>query len=308
VKSVRPSGRAESYPTEHLLTPGVPSPKANDGMGSHTSVTTRVSAATARRIARSLSDIDRQIIDTLATVTVATGRQLRRLHWPDSDTGRRLARRHLATLCRQRVIARLDRRVGGLRPGSDSYTHRLDVVGQRLVDESSLRRFRRPWTPGHAYLAHAVAVTECFVVLSELHRQGTLELLAFEAEPACWRPVPSDGRPQFLKPDAFAVTGQGEWELRHFIEVDRATEHPLRITRKARAYVDYWQSGTEQREHGVFPKVLWVAPDPNRAAVIVEAVSRLDPDTWRLFQVCAMAHLEGAVTLETADAVPETSP
>lgn len=300
MKSVRPSGRVEPPAVEHLLTPGVVLPKANDGLGTKTTpVTTRVSAAKARRIARSLSDTDCRVIDTLATVTVATGGQLRRLHWPDSDSGRRLARRHLAALSRQRVIARLDRRVGGSRPGSDSYTYRLDVVGQRLVDEGAIRRFRRPWTPGHAYLAHAVAVTECFVVLSELERDGRLELLAFEAEPACWRSYATvDGRPQLLKPDAFAVTAHGEWELRHFIEVDRATEHPARITAKAQAYVDYWQSGSEQRRHGVFPKVLWVAPDGQRAAVIAGALARLDPDTWRLFQVCDVAHFVQAVTAQ----------
>lgn len=302
MRSGRPSGRVESSPTKHLLAPGVVVPKANDGMGSHTTVTARVTAASARRTARSLDDTDRRVVDTLATVTVATGGQLRRLHWPDTDTGRRLARRHLQALCTQRVIARLDRRIGGRRSGSDSYTYRLDVVGQRLATDD-MRRFRRPWTPGHAYLAHAVAVTECFVVLSELQRCGDFDLLGFEAEPTCWRPCPgSDGRLQLLKPDAFAVTAHGEWELRHFIEVDRATEHPARITRKAREYADYWQSGTEQRQHGVFPKVLWIAPDRQRAAVIVDALARLDPDTWRLFEVCDVEHFAQAV-VEKEEAV-----
>ncbi|HVF74609.1 MAG TPA: replication-relaxation family protein [Acidimicrobiales bacterium] len=305
MRSVRPSDRAECPASKHLLAPGVALPKANDGLGTPTPVTTRVSKAAARRIADTLSDTDRSVVTTLATVTVATGGQLRRLHWPDNDTGRRLARRHLAALTRQRVIARLHRRVGGHRPGSDSYTYRLDVVGQRLVTDD-LRRFRRPWTPGHAYLAHAVAVTECYVVLTELTRQDTLELLAFQAEPACWRSHATvDGRPQFVKPDAFAVTAHGDWELRHFIEVDLATEHPARITRKAREYVEYWQNGAEQREHGVFPKVLWVAPDAQRASVLVDAMARLDPDCWRLFQVCDTEHFADTMILGTTDADAE---
>lgn len=298
--SARPSGRSESPAPKHLLAPGVVPPKANDGLGSATPVATRVSAAQALRIVHSLSDSERSVVATLATVTVATGGQLRRLHWPDNDTGRRLARRHLADLSRRRVVARLHRRVGGTRPGSDSFTYRLDVVGQRMVDEGGLRRFRRPWTPGHDYLAHAVAVTECFVVLNELARRDSLELLAFEAEPACWRPYgTADARSRFLKPDAFAVTAYGDWELRHFIEVDRATEHPARITRKAREYVDYWQGGNEQRRHGVFPKVLWVAPDGERASVIVDALGRLDPDNWRLFQVCDVEHFATVVVADT---------
>ncbi|MEA3078201.1 MAG: hypothetical protein QOF60_3109 [Actinomycetota bacterium] len=295
--SARLSGRSEWPAPQYLLAPGVALPNANDGLGITSTATTRVSGVQARRIGQSLNDVDLGVVKVLATITVATGGQLRRLYWPDSDTGRRLARRRLAVLTRQRVIARLQRRVGGAGSGSDSYTYRLDVVGQRLVDENSLRRFRRPWTPGHAYLAHAVAVAECFIVLTELAQDHRLELLDFQAEPACWRTCPaSAGRPLLLKPDAFAISARGDWELRQFIEVDRATEHPARLTHKAQAYVEYWQSGVEQRQHGVFPKVLWIAPDAERVAVIVDALARLDTSSWQLFQVCDVAHFANAVT------------
>jgi hypothetical protein len=255
-----------------------------------------VTAAKARRVADQLGDTERRVVETLATVPIATGQQLRRLHWPDTDTGRRLARHHLARLTKLRVIARLNRRIGGQRSGSEGYTYRLDLVGQRLSHSGMARRFRRPWTPGHPFLAHALAVTECLVVLRELERTGRLELIAFDTEPACWRahrgPV---GARQYLKPDAFVIAAVDDWELRYFVEVDQSTEHPARITKKAQVYVDYWHSGTEQREHGVFPKVLWVAPDEPRAGVLVDALSQLDPEAWPLFQVCTVDRFDQAI-------------
>lgn len=140
-----------------------------------------------------------------------------------------------------------------------------------------------------------MAVSACYVVLKEAEANGHLEVVGFDAEPQCWRSYPGPGRHLILKPDAFVVTAAGGWELRHFIEVDNATEHAARITAKAQVYVDYWRSGQEQQASGVFPKVLWVATDERRAAVLAEAIARLDAEHWALFQVTDASRFVPAV-------------
>jgi hypothetical protein len=113
-----------------------------------------------------------------------------------------------------------------------------------------------------------------------------MELIAFDAEPGCWRNYFGPGGARsILKPDAMAVVGVGDYEDRYFIEADCSTEHCPHITAKAKAYVRYWKSGREQAESGVFPYVLWVGPDPKRAAFLVDVLSALDPEYWQLFLV-----------------------
>ncbi|MGH2604537.1 MAG: replication-relaxation family protein, partial [Dehalococcoidia bacterium] len=65
--------------------------------------------------------------------------------------------------------------------------------------------------------------------------------------------------------------------------IDCGTESLPRITDKAKTYLDYWQSGREQETDGVYPRVLWVAPDEARLCQLVEALSRFEPEHWRLF-------------------------
>jgi hypothetical protein len=297
MNSGRFSGRVESTPDNYLLSTGDSHPSANDSLDSRRNAPARVTAAAARRIEADLTDLDRAIIEALANVRIATGQQLRRLFWPDTDTGRRLARHRLAKLTNLRVLTRLDRRIGGVRAGSEGYTYSLDVVCERIAEPESSRRRRRPRTPGTPFLTHALAVTETFVQLHETHHQGALELLSFQAEPTCWRRYPNaGGGKDLIKPDAFAITAVGEFEYRWLIEVDCATEHSARIVVKARQYVEHYRSGTEQHAHGVYPWVLWIAPTEARSSVLVKALGSLPAEYWELFQVTTTASFPEAVT------------
>ena len=135
------------------------------------------------------------------------------------------------------------------------------------------------------HLAHALAVAQLYVDL-RLATTADVRLSTFDAEPAAWRFFAGPGSSRLvLKPDAFVVlTGDG-YEDRSFVEIDRATESLPRIVEKARTYVRYYQSGREQEHHGVFPLVVWLAPDDRRAAQLVDGLSRLDAEHWRLFAV-----------------------
>jgi hypothetical protein len=288
--------RVESTAANRPVTTPAPANSAKETTGNGVGAP-RVTAGRARRIAHDLTAIDRAVIESLSIIHLATGQQLRRLHWPDTPTGQRSARHHLAKLTSLRVLARLERRIGGVRAGSDGYVYALDVVGQRIAETEGPRRYRRPWTPGLPYLAHALAVSECYVRLKTAEAAGHLDVLFFESEPACWRRYPGPhGRSLTLKPDAFVITTTHGSELRHFLEVDRGTEHAPVITRKGQAYIDYWCSGQEQQASGVFPSVLFVVPDSARLAAVSEALGRLDADAWRLFQVCTAAELLDAFT------------
>ena len=253
---------------------------------------------TAGRLAateKKLSPIDWQTIHDIAALNVLSGNQLRRLHYQDTDTGKRMARLHLRRLTQLRLIARLGRRVGGERSGSEGFVYALDVAGQRLLGPQG-RRPRKPWTPESHHLAHALAVSELYVRLREAEAEHELTLEHFDTEPRCWRTFHGPGGARLtLKPDAFVITGMGDFIDSWFVELDRATEALPRITDKCKLYSRYWQSGREQSEHEVFPTVLYVVPTEHRKSQLVELLSRLPAEQWQLFQVVTNAEAVQAI-------------
>jgi hypothetical protein len=243
-----------------------------------------ITRAAVELLRGSLHTREHTILVDVARLNVASGRQLRTLHYDDSATGRRMARLDLARMVDQRVLARLKRRVGGERGGSDSYVYGLDVAGQRLVYPER-QRYRIAWTPQPQHLRHALAVSELYVELRALEH-GNVRMAFFDSEPACWRSFHGPGGMRtILKPDASVVIAGPSYEDRAFVEIDRATESGPRITAKANTYVRYFQSGREQANTGMFPLVVWVAPHERRASQLVEALAHVPAEHWRLFAV-----------------------
>lgn len=301
--SGRVSGRVNDEPAKHLLRGATRGETRDDSSPNSTArraaagrpgqrLPARLAALTDR-----LTDVDWSIIGTLSTVRMASGNQLQRLHFPAGASGSRAARRRLARLTDLRVLARLDRQIGGIRGGSQGHTYALDTNGQHLAQTRHFKAVRRP-TPSDQFVDHTIAVTELYVVLHE-HRQ--VEVETFQGEPDCWRRYTGRaGRELTLRPDAYAHWYVQEWELLAFFEVDRATEHPGRITRKAERYVRYWRTGLEQDGTGVFPSVVWVTPNPRRAAVVSGALDRLD-DARELFEVVTDDDIPAFVTSAESD-------
>ena len=147
----------------------------------------RITLQRVARVQASLTGSQKLLLDHLATAKLLSGSQLRRLTGSRSVYQRRALQRDLKYLTEQRVFARLARRVGGVRAGSDSYVYALDVVGQRILDPRPRRQWRRPWTPGVRVLDHTLAISDLYVRLVEADRQGQLDLLYFATEPHCWR-------------------------------------------------------------------------------------------------------------------------
>lgn len=264
---------------------------------------------TAKRLARietALSARDLAVLGSLDQFRVATTNQLRQLHFADLTTASaaRQAPRTLRRLEGLKLVACLERQLGGVRAGSVAAVWSLDTAGQRLasaVGPAGGLRTRRPWTPGLPFLAHRLGITECAVALTEAAREGRCDLLEFAAEPQSWRryAAPYGGWAQ-LKPDAFVRLTVGDFERGVFVEIDRATEARSTIARKLAAYRRYWQSNREQARRGYFPQVVFSVPTEERKAALVTLAGREPADTWPLYRIVLEADLTAAVFGEEA--------
>jgi hypothetical protein len=258
----------------------------------------RLSPRRLEAISARLTDRDRQALRAVGRFGVMSGAQLQALLWAEvtpSARGR-VARRGLARLVRLDVLQPLTRRVGGERAGSASTTFAVGRAGQYLLNSG--RRVRAAYTPGARYLAHRLAVAQLYVGLAAQPQDQT-ELQTFEPEPECWRPYMAGfSAQQVLKPDAFLKLATRDYEFSWFIEVDMATEALSTIKAKALRYHDYFQTGTEQAERGVFPRVLWIVPNSGRAEAISETLAQLPPGAHRLFAVAATADALGLLITE----------
>jgi hypothetical protein len=260
-----------------------------------------LTAARLSDLERSLTPRERALIETLDRLRVATTEQLRRLHFTDltAASAARQAPALLASLAARRIACKLERQLGGARAGSKAAVWSLDIAGQRLASvcgPAGGRALRRPWTPSLTFLAHRLAVSECYVSLVERCRAGVADLLDFDAEPLSWRRYASPfGGTRTLKPDAYVRLGAGEFERGTFVEIDRATESRPALTGKLRAYRQFWETGREQARRGYFPRVVFAVPDEERKAVLVDLCVAQPEESWPLWQVVLTADLTDAL-------------
>lgn len=269
-------------------------------------MTARGTAALVARLRRELGERDKEVLGSLQRVRLLTTDQLTRLHFTDNSPSTR-ARRCRATLRRLRelrVVVRLGRTVGGVRAGSSGALFGLTGLGLAVLDVSIAQRQRRTiWEAKPYFQDHLLAVSEVFVRVVETCRNRPAELLAFDAEPACWRRFTgTGGEPITLKPDAFVRIGVGDYELASFAEIDLGTESLPTIRRKCQIYLRYWRSGLDQQRHGVFPRVVWLVPDERRRQGIAGVLRRLPRDAQRLFTTALVS--DGSAVLTTLPDTP----
>ena len=286
------SGRVESSSTSRLVRSGNSAKSAGDslqtskgGISKPNGKRSYVTHSRVEAIRSQLSDKQRLVIVDVDKLGIVSGKQLQLLHYGPSAAGGRLTRKHLGQLIRWQVLIRMGRTIGGERAGSAGYVYSLGPAGQRLEYPDRSRYVPR-WTPRPGYLRHALAVSELYVSLRQMERSGSVEILAYDTEPRCWRRYfGPGGAPSVLKPDSLAIVGLGDFEYRYFIEIDCGTEHRPQIIQKAKAYVRYFQSGREQAETGIFPFVIWSVPDEQRADLLIDALTSLPAEHWQLFMV-----------------------
>jgi len=252
----------------------------------------RTRQARLMALAGRLSERDRAIVRDVVRLRFMTAGQLGRLHFAaiaQPVTRVRRVQRTLGRLVEHGLLVRCQRRVGGVRAGSSSYTYAASAEAIRLVgylDGRGIPAARAVHEPGTSFVDHSVACSELYVRLIEAERDGRLELLEHQAEPDCWRSyLGAIGARLSLRPDAFVAVGVGEFEQRSFVEIDRGSEGTSALRRKLGAYIDYARSGVEQQRHEVFPRVVWQVTSHPRAVVLGELIAELPAASRTLFTV-----------------------
>ena len=262
------SGGAEASPrtdnTDHIHSDAAEPPK-------------RVSQKLLEEIAATLSERDTKILSAVRHCRYLTTRQTQRLYFTNAATsgaGLRAANRNLHKLKGLGLAETLTRRIGGVRAGSGSLIWYLTQAGERLLrlSDKGAHTIRNFFEPSSYFLAHTLAVAECYVQLTEICGSRSLKLVKVEQETDCWRYYNHKGKITSLKPDLFAVTNCDDYEDRWFFEVDLKTEAPITIVEKCHRYHQYYQSGLEQKQHEVFPIVVWIVPDVIRKETIISYI------------------------------------
>lgn len=214
-----------------------------------------------------LSARDLSILQALRKYRFLTSDQVGRLYFDNCSTKTSRTRNQnllLKRLADQGLIRSLARRIGGYQGGSSVLIWHLTEAGQRLLslntpEEQKRKRFTEP---SPMFLEHTLAIAECVVQLTLICRNSNdLSLDAVDAEPSCWRKFQDGSGVCYLKPDIFVTTSYEKYEDRWFVEIDLGTESSSQIIEKCNTYLEYFYSGIEQKETGVFPIVTWIVKD-----------------------------------------------
>jgi hypothetical protein len=230
-----------------------------------------------------LNERDFAVVRSVSQHRFLSATQIEALHFCGrTPTSRaRVCRKSLERLTHERILKRLQRRVGGVRAGSASFVYCVGPVGARLLGET-----RRTTEPSALFLDHTLAIGDVHVCLRQAERVGEISIAELEVEPACWRRfVGTGGAADIVRPDLYLVTAAGDYEDAWFLEIDRGTESPTAISRKCHAYDRYWRSGQEQHRHGSFPLTVWVCPNDRRARRIERVISATRNLNRNLFRV-----------------------
>jgi hypothetical protein len=246
-----------------------------------------------------LSPRDWAVLQSVATLRLATSRHLEAPHFTDSPsplTAARKCRRVLRRLTDRGLLRRLERTIGGLHAGSAAFIYAVTGTGQRLLSAPDSRARRAE--PSLPFVAHTLAIADLYVAVHAVVATGTCDLLAIQTEPTCWRSWTGLGGEQLrLRPDLYVAVGVGDDEVRHFVEVDLGSEHRPALVRKAQAYQAYYDSGVEQDREGVFPEVAWLVPDTARGRLLKRAFAQQRDLTPGLFRVLTLEDGAGALTI-----------
>jgi Replication-relaxation len=255
------------------------------------------------RIAADMTDLDMAVLGFVATSRLATSKQLVRRFWTDDPKANparaRAGARALKRLTDWRVLDPLPGRArGGVRGGSATLIYAVGPAGSKLLKRRGLH-LRRLGTPGERFTKHVLACTSVVVDLHAADRSGVLELIEIQQEPTSHRAfLGAWGARLTVRPDLFVRVGVGALEDRWFSEVDLATEHTGTLRAKCERYLAHHRTGTEQQDHGIYPRVLWAVPDVRRAEQIADVLRRLPTPADKLFSICLLDEVVGFLASE----------
>ena len=276
-------------------------------------MTTLLSYKQAARLRAMLDGRELDVLGFLHYFRLLTTRHVQRLLVADGSVRARTRRTQylLRRLLDLGLVTRLSRTYGGRRAGSSGFIYALSGTGHKVVTNAVIGHSRPVWKTSTRFQDHRLAGAELFVRLVEGQRGGAAEILAFDAEPACWhRYTGVHGGLTVLKPDVYVRMGIGTLVLSAFVEIDLGTESLPTISGKCERYVSYWRSGVEQRRTktrdgrpGVFPFVVWLTTEERRREQIRGVIKCLPQPARKIFKVALLE--DGAELLTT---VPARSP
>jgi hypothetical protein len=266
-----PIGYPAASPASHASSPvsgekrrtEAPNTGALASTGAH--IEKRISQRRLQDIEASLSERDRAVLSSVERYRFLTARHIEALHFSGhatTESGARTCRRVLARLRRQRLLGVLERRIGGMRAGSEGLIYFLDAAGDRLQRRQDPGRARRHFDePSARFLNHTLAIADIAVDIIRAAAASGAEVVKLAPEGAARRYyVDRLGGSQVLRPDLYvelaARPGDEEVEA-FFVEVDLGHESLPTVMGKCLAYEDYRETGIEQRDFGGFPMVVW---------------------------------------------------
>jgi len=257
----------------------------------------RISRQQLEEMESALSDRDKSILNSILEYRYLTTDQLRRLFFTNHascSAALKATSRGLNKLKGLGLIRNTDRRIGGIRSGSGSYIWQLETAGHHLLrlNGSKTRPHPKRFEPSLYFLVHMLTVAECYIRFHEICGKRGLKLTAIQNEPENWRQYNSGGKIVILKPDLFVITMCDDYEDRWFFEIDMDTESPIRIIEKCQRYHDYYRSNLEQKQHGVFPMVVWIVPDAERKETVTGHIKAEFSKQPKIFAAITLEELE----------------
>lgn len=259
----------------------------------------RVTQRRLRAIEARLSDRDLAVLASVERFRFLTADHIEAMHFNDhasAESGGRTCRRVLVRLRREHVLGVLNRRVGGVRAGSQGLVYFVDTAGQRIQRQGdSGRRGRSFPEPSARFLDHTLAIADVAVGIRAAADALGAEAVQVAPEKEARRPfVDRLGGTQVLRPDLYIELADrhGDEDVQaFFVEIDLGHESLPTVLRKCQQYEAYYQAGIEQRDFGGFPRVVWVMgayrPDiaERRRQTLQAALARgvrLTPELYRV--------------------------
>jgi hypothetical protein len=220
-----------------------------------------------------LSPRERAGIRALAAFQQLTVNQLHQLLFPDHPS-RTTAVNLLNRLRKSHLVSRIPHRVvGGEYGGSGSYVYVLSSAGRQLAGLDGRQRTTR-------VNYHALAVADCVIVLKQAERAGRIRIDRLEVEP-----LTVVG--QELQPDVLVELSGASRTAVIALETDMGTEGIKQLTAKLQRYYKAFQV-YDTDMYPLFPLVLWVCIDEERARELKRIISAMPEEARQLFRVRTM--------------------
>lgn len=265
----------------------------------------RISQRRLAEIFAQLSERDMDILRSVDRYRFLSSRQIEALHFTghaSPESAQRTCRRVLARLRDYRVLGILDRRIGGIRAGSEGLVYFMDTAGDRILRQGEPGRSRRRFDePSARFLDHTLAIVDVAVELTKEMRHRGGEVVRIDPELHARRHYQGVyGTEQVVRPDLYvelAARPDDDEVHAFFVEIDLGNEALPTLLSKCQAYEDYRASGIEQTEYGGFPRIVWAmdafkpATAERRQRALREALSarQQTPDGYRIYRLADTA-------------------